>query len=296
MTPMKTFPTRVTLFLHFILVGVTPFLTGCNQKEINELKTERDAFKSDREAVQTKLASVESERDKLRQALSSLQLDVGAMSNEFQMELTRITNGFQLERSGFSLTNSFLLGEVERLRADFRAQRDRSAAEEGRLAEAKKLEPIKEALRALRKLESAANIGTSLSEYNKILIESQVSVREAISASSGTISAALEQSLQAYQDAKTVWRYFNEVERSHPSFWERIHGDKSIVIVGDADVWKPISDYRVATETIPRDKRDRSYTPEGVLVSKSGAVSTIWGVAKKNSEKAEELFAAESAK
>lgn len=277
--PVPNITTNIGSFLLFALLTITPFLSGCNRNEIERLKTERDT-------IQSKLTSLETDRDKLIQASNSLASAKEALSKEVQ-ELSKANNAFQLERAGLLLTNGFFASEVERLRADLDAQRSRFLADQSRDNEAKRIAPIKDGLRALRKLDAAANIGTSLVDYNKLLIESQGPIREALDASDPETKKLIGKADKAFQDAKTLWNFCNNFIASMPRTSLEGLGDKAYLDKDDTEITQLILKYG-----IPNERSSSGY----ITIRRASALTMIWGIAKINLQQAENLFSAQAEK
>lgn len=257
------------------VAGVIAF-SGCGQKEIAVLKTERDG-------LQAKLLAAESDRNKLASQIKEMEFELSKASNGFQNALVGVSNSFQLERAGLLLTNGFLAGRVDRLQADLDAQQRQFVADRNREIEAKKNTPVKEGLKALRKILDAATIGTSLVDYNRILIDSQGSIREALDISDPEIKKLIVKTDKALQDAKSLWKYCNELAgSSQPS--------------SDPSAWCNDEDPAIAQffpeYKIPKESSDAKC----FSFSKRIALTTIWGVAGINLQQAEKLFSAQIVK
>ncbi len=123
-----------------------------------------------------------------------------------------------------------------------------------------------EAIKELRKMSGAVEMGLSLEEYTKRIIDMKAEVEENLSQiSDGQLKEEIKASLQAYIDAKTLWNSSVEPKSS----------DSSSVYQA---VFKK---YDLPGEYDPDLMKDSKF--------RSLVMSIIWLTAKKHIEKAEEL-------
>lgn len=120
-----------------------------------------------------------------------------------------------------------------------------------------------DALKSLRKLSGAAQVGSNLQEYTSRLIDAKAEVDEkAAQLPEGELKQEIKSALEAYTDAKTIWAVFG---RGYVD--ETLEPGKSI-----------ISKYNVPKGSNYTSGRDLETT-----------LSTIWQAADKHIEKATEL-------
>jgi hypothetical protein len=121
-----------------------------------------------------------------------------------------------------------------------------------------------DALKALRKMAGAAQMGINFQEYSSRMIDAKADVDESLAQlPDGEVKKEIALALQAYVDAKTIW---NDAATSDSVF----------------------------TMLEPAKTLQRKYKiPErqkGTVTDKSVALSTIWGVADKHIERASKLL------
>jgi hypothetical protein len=121
-----------------------------------------------------------------------------------KQEFLNASNRLELGKTALYLTNEFLNAEVQRLRAQIAA----TAGEEKRTKETTHIETIKSALKSLRKISTATDVGVNSRDYSQMLIESNAAVQDAINATKGELSSALAAAYGVFSDANTLWQEF----------------------------------------------------------------------------------------
>ncbi len=120
------------------------------------------------------------------------------------------------------------------------------------------------ALKSLRKMAGAAQMGINFQEYSSRIIDVKADVDESVAQlPNGEIKKEINQALQAYIDAKTIWNDSATTEL-------------------------------VLTQSEPGKSLQRKYkipeTTKGLVAEKTVALSTIWSVASKHIERASKVL------
>jgi hypothetical protein len=134
---------------------------------------------------------------------------------------------------------------------------------------------VGDAMKLLRKVDAATEVGVSYAQYGPMLIDAQASVNEASTAlPEGEVKNELKLAIEAYKDAYLAWQVTNK---------------KGFITVGQsippamAEGSHLVKKYSIPL-TFPND-------PEKIsLVSKEDALNTIWKVARTHTEKASSLL------
>lgn len=84
------------------------------------------------------------------------------------------------------------------------------------------LAQVQEALKALRKLNSATSVGISLMQYGQLLVDAKASLDEALATMPvGELRNELALSMQAYVDAKEVWNVIITKNAAGILYWRK---------------------------------------------------------------------------
>lgn len=134
---------------------------------------------------------------------------------------------------------------------------------------------VGDAVKLLRKVDAATEVGVSYAQYGPMLIDAQASVNEAsTSLPEGELKNELKLAIEGYKDAYLAWQVTNK------------HGFISVgrsVPPGMAEGSHLVKKYSIPL-TFPND-------PEKIsLVSKGDALNTIWKVARTHIDKASSLL------
>ena len=128
---------------------------------------------------------------------------------------------------------------------------------------------LAEALRALRKIQAATDVGINFSEYGELVVEAKAAVNEAIAEmGDSTLSKELQAAMQAYADASTAW---NLSMKDSASF----RGYSFFVYEG--------------SEGRHLDTKYRFTKSTSGVADKQNALNTIWAVAKAHLDRATQL-------
>jgi len=134
---------------------------------------------------------------------------------------------------------------------------------------------VGDAVKLLRKVDAATEVGVSYAQYGPMLIDAQASVNEASTAlPEGELKNELKLAIEAYKDAYLAWQITNKqgfitVGQSIPQ--------------GIAEGSHLVKKYSIPL-TFPNDPEKTS------LVSKEDALNTIWKVARTHIDKASSLI------
>lgn len=110
--------------------------------------------------------------------------------------------------SSITLSSSYAAQNVHRkkpVKPTISKSRNAASKTRGGLTQAQN-EAVETALKSLRKLQAATEVGVSLTSYQNRLIDTKADVDEALrSIPPGSISNAIQTAMQSYQDASTFW-------------------------------------------------------------------------------------------
>lgn len=181
-----------------------------------------------------------------------------------------------LSGSAFAATSECVAikDSTKRLKCYDSAQKNDGA---GAALKGKQNAAAESALKALRKLRSAAQMGVSLRDYGQLIMEQITSVDEdLISIPNGELKSAIEQSKLAYIDAKDVWSGM-------------INAQYINVFVS---VYKPnYSKYDIDPKYSAL--LDSAGSARSTDINKSYILGPIWAAGAKSLEQAEHILAAQ---
>ncbi|MDX6498994.1 MAG: hypothetical protein QOG23_2254 [Blastocatellia bacterium] len=137
-----------------------------------------------------------------------------------------------------------------------------------------------DALKALRKMDTATDVGVSYMQYGPMLIEAKTSVNDALSGlPDGQLKDELNAAIEAYSDANTLWRLTNNegIKLSGPL-------EGTVTVPSSAE--QIVKKYHVPD--IFGTVHDEG---NAGVVSKQSALSAIWKVARSHIDTASSLIA-----
>jgi hypothetical protein len=134
------------------------------------------------------------------------------------------------------------------------------------------------ALRSLRKLEGATEVGINFQEYGRRLVDVKAEVDEALrGAPEGGATIEIRSALQAYVDAGQAWGELQQRRSRYPSLFPD----------NDAMADALQKKYSIPTETV---NTSGGSIPPFRAMSQNVVLSTIWKAAKNHIQQAENLI------